>query len=131
LGRDSYAGRAAAMCETVGLDGVDRYASELSFGELRLLEVARAMAQEPTVLLLDEPFPGLEDDGVAKLSAAIRRVADSGRAVILVDHNLTLVQAVVDRVILLARGAMAFAGTAAECLVSPEFQYEYVGGSHE
>ena len=129
LGRDSYADRAAAMCAMVGLDNLDRTASELSFGELRLLEVARALAQEPSGLLLDEPFPGLEDDGVAQLSAAIRHVADSGRAVVLVDHNLTLVQAVVDRVLLLARGRMAFSGTAAECLASPQFQYEYVGGA--
>jgi len=117
----------ASACEEVGLTGIDRPARLLSFGELRLLEVARALIQRPQVVLLDEPFPGLEDEGVHMLAQALRRVAAAGRAVVVVDHNVVIVEALVHRVILLARGEVVFSGSTQECVRSRPFREEYVG----
>jgi branched-chain amino acid transport system ATP-binding protein len=103
-------------------------ATQLSFGEIRLVEVARALVQDPKILLLDEPFPGLEDEGVAMLAAAIREMARMKHSVVLVDHNLSIVADVVDRVVLMVRGSVAFEGTAEACFASTIFQEEYVGG---
>jgi branched-chain amino acid transport system ATP-binding protein len=127
-GRPSFVSKARAACEAVGLDRTDRQAHQLAFGELRLLEVARALIQEPQVLLLDEPFPGLDDDGVELLSAAIRGVAERGSSVVLVDHNVSLVEGLVGSVTLLARGKVAFTGSVRDCLASEEFHREYIGG---
>jgi branched-chain amino acid transport system ATP-binding protein len=127
-GRADYRGAAAAACQAVSLSEVDRPASTLSFGELRLVEVARALVQESPVILLDEPFPGLEDDGVEALLAALRLVSASGRSVILVDHNVSLVADLVDRVVLLSGGEVAFEGSVADCLASEAFQDQYIGG---
>jgi len=129
LGRDSYRPPARAACEMVALFDVDRPGAELTFGEVRLLEVARALIQRPDVLLLDEPFPGLEDDGVALVIEAIERAASSGVTVVLVDHNLSIVAKLVERVVLLVRGRVAFSGPAEDCFNSAIFHEEYVGGT--
>jgi branched-chain amino acid transport system ATP-binding protein len=129
LGRDAYRLPAKAACESVALLDVDRPGIELSFGEVRLLEVARALIQRPDVLLLDEPFPGLEDDGVVLVIEAIKRAAASGVTVVLVDHNLSIVAKLVERVVLLVRGRVAFSGSAEECFASAIFHEEYVGGA--
>jgi branched-chain amino acid transport system ATP-binding protein len=129
-GHSRFRDPAIAACESVGLHDVDRPASLLSFGEIRLVEVARALIQQPGVLLLDEPFPGLEDDGVVMLAAAIRRAVEPGRSVVLVDHNLSIVAGLVDRVVLLVRGRVAFSGSVEECFASVTFQEEYVGATN-
>jgi branched-chain amino acid transport system ATP-binding protein len=126
-GKASYRTRAREACEEVGLRSLERPAQLLSFGELRLLEVARALVQKPQMLLLDEPFPGVEDDGIARLAAAIQKAASAHRSVVLVDHNISLVEGLVGRVVLLARGEIAFEGSVRDCLASPAFQEEYVG----
>jgi branched-chain amino acid transport system ATP-binding protein len=128
-GHESYRSAAEAACASVGLYELDRPASVLSFGEIRLLEVARALIQRPDVLLLDEPFPGLEDDGVAMLVSAVQQAAARGLTVVLVDHNLSIVTELVERVVLLVRGRVAFSGSAEECFASATFHEEYVGGA--
>jgi len=114
-------------CEEVGLSDIDRPARLLSFGELRLMEVARALIQRPHVILLDEPFPGLEDEGVEVLVSALKRLAARGHSVLVVDHNVVIVEALVHRLILLARGKVVFSGSVQDCVRSHEFQEEYVG----
>jgi branched-chain amino acid transport system ATP-binding protein len=114
-------------CNQVGLDGILRPARNLSFGELRLLEVARALVQRPRVILLDEPFPGLEDDGLHRLTSILRSLSAKGQTIILVDHNVTIVQSLVERIVLLARGRVVFDGPVAECVTSRVFRDEYVG----
>ena len=126
-GRPSYLDEVREACNAVGLHDIDRAARLLSFGELRLVEVAHALIQEPAVVLLDEPFPGLEDEGTAMLSTAVRGLASQDHSVVLVDHNVALVKDLVTRVVLLARGEVAFAGTVEDCLVSTAFQDEYIG----
>ncbi len=116
-----------AACAEVGLAKLDRPSRILSFGELRLVEIARAAIQEPSIILLDEPFPGLDDEGAKLLEDTLRQLAKSGRSIVLVDHNVAIVQNLVHRVVLLARGEVAFVGPTRDCIRSDAFRHEYVG----
>jgi branched-chain amino acid transport system ATP-binding protein len=129
IGHENYRAAAEAASESVGLYDIDRPASLLTFGEIRLLEVARALIQRPDVMLLDEPFPGLEDEGVAMVVSAVKQAVERGLTVVLVDHNLSIVTELVERVVLLVRGRVAFSGSAEECFASATFHEEYVGGT--
>jgi branched-chain amino acid transport system ATP-binding protein len=106
---------------------IDRRCGDLTLGEQRLAEVARALIQDPLVMLLDEPFAGADANGVAGISEAIRAVRDSGHGVILVDHNVDLVASLVDRIMLLDQGRVVFDGDPGECLRSEEMQRVYFG----
>ena len=112
----------------VGLEHPDVRAGDLTLGEQRLVEVARALAQDPLVLLLDEPFAGADAAGVAGISRAVHVVRDRGCGVVLVDHNVDLVAALTDRLVLLAEGAVVFDGEPAACLASPAMNAVYFGG---
>jgi branched-chain amino acid transport system ATP-binding protein len=116
-------------CGEVGLTEIDRPSRSLSFGEMRLLEVARAVIQKPAIILLDEPFPGLDDEGATMLVQALRRLAASGQAIVIVDHNVVIVEALVQRVVLLARGEVVFVGPTQACVRSQAFRQEYVGSA--
>ncbi|WP_238007957.1 ATP-binding cassette domain-containing protein [Dactylosporangium sp. AC04546] len=111
----------------LGIDRLDRPAGDLSLGEQRLVEVGRALGQDPLVLLLDEPFAGSDAAGVAGISEVVRTVQRRGHAVILVDHNVDLVAGLVDRILLLDRGRAVFDGNPRECLDSPQMQQVYFG----
>lgn len=82
----------------------DEPAAELPLGSRRLVEVARALAMEPHILLLDEPAAGLDEAEVANLSAAIRRIRDAGATVVLVEHNFRMVCDVADHIFVLESG---------------------------
>jgi branched-chain amino acid transport system ATP-binding protein len=116
------------IAEEINLDRLDREARDLTLGEQRLVEVGRAMAQNPTVLLLDEPFAGADPNGVIVVNEVIRKVQQRGHGVILVDHNVDLVSALVDRIMLLNEGRVIFDGDPQACLASPEMQQVYFGG---
>ncbi|MEU0556642.1 ATP-binding cassette domain-containing protein [Dactylosporangium sp. NPDC006015] len=118
------AGHVAAR---LGLHRIDRLAADLTLGELRLLEVARALLQHPRIALLDEPFAGLAADGIAGLSESIRTVAAGGTAVLLVDHNVDIVASMADRMVLMAGGTVVFNGAPRDCLASAEMQAVYFG----
>jgi branched-chain amino acid transport system ATP-binding protein len=120
----------ARIAGEVGLPDVHRRCSQLTLGQLRLVEVARALALRPAVVLLDEPFAGGDAGGVAGVSAAIRHIAASGCGVILVDHNVDIVARLVDRIVLLNFGVAVFDGSPAECLASVEMQDVYFGAAH-
>jgi branched-chain amino acid transport system ATP-binding protein len=109
------------------LTDLDRLAGDLTLGEQRLVEVGRALAHDPKVLLLDEPFAGADADGVRGVNDVIRVVQARGHGVILVDHNVDLVAALVDRMMLLNLGETAFDGDPAECLRSPEMKRIFFG----
>lgn len=119
------------IAEELGVPGLDEPCGSLSLGEQRLVEVARALAQDPLVMLLDEPFAGADADSIAGIIDAIRRVQSRGHAVILVDHNVDLLTSLADRVMLLAQGRQVFEGPPAECLASPEMQRVYFGTTEE
>lgn len=120
--------RVAAALE---LGDLSRRCGDLTLGEQRLVEVARALAQEPSVLLLDEPFAGADSIGIAAISEAVRTVRGEGCGIILVDHNVDIVASLVDRIMLLRSGAVVFDGDPAECLASPEMQDVYFGTGGE
>ena len=89
----------------VGLeDFADRRAGELNMGELRRLEIARALASRPSLLLLDEPAAGIGADGIGPLAELIRSVHRSGLTVMLVEHYVGLALSLSDRVVVLDEG---------------------------
>lgn len=123
--------RVNRIAEELGVPGLDQPCANLSLGEQRLVEVARALTQDPQVMLLDEPFAGADADSVAGIIDAIRQVQARGHAVILVDHNVDLLTSLADRVMLLAQGRQMFEGAPQECLASPEMQRVYFGTTEE
>jgi branched-chain amino acid transport system ATP-binding protein len=127
LAPSAETGRVEAIAADLGLAGLDRLAGDLTLGEQRLVEVGRALAAEPQVLLLDEPFAGADAAGIAGISRGINLVRDHGHGVILVDHNVDLVAGLVDRVMLLESGRVAFDGSPSACLQSAEMQRVYFG----
>lgn len=103
---------------------------ELPMGQVRLVEVARAIANEPKYLLLDEPAAGLSKDEQHLLSDEIRRVAGSGVGILLVEHNFAMVRALSDHIIVLDRGSLLLEGQTQDLLESQAFIDAYLGTSH-
>ncbi len=127
VGRSSDATVVEAIAEELQITRLDRLAGDLTLGEQRLLEVGRALGQDPEVLLLDEPFAGSDANGVAGIVDVIRTVQRRGHGIILIDHNVDLVSTLVDRIMLLDRGRVVFDGDPTECIASPEMQRVYFG----
>jgi branched-chain amino acid transport system ATP-binding protein/branched-chain amino acid transport system permease protein len=104
--------RADQLLERFRLSRVaDFRATNLPYGQQRLVEIARAMATEPRVLLLDEPAAGLSAAEMADLRQLVARIRDSGITVVLIEHNMGLVMTVCDRVTVLAGGRVLAEGT--------------------
>ncbi len=82
----------------------DEPAENLPMGERHLLEIARALASEPRLLLLDEPAAGLNDEETERLGETVRRIRDEGVTVLLVEHNMAFVMAISDQVVVLDYG---------------------------
>lgn len=125
------AGAAAeALLRRVGLEGrLEERAGNLSYGEQRRVEIARAMASEPKLLLLDEPTAGMNPVEVEAVAALIRRVASEGHAVLLVEHNVRLVMNVCDRITVLSFGKVIAAGDPAEIGSHPDVITAYLGSA--
>jgi branched-chain amino acid transport system ATP-binding protein len=119
---------AATLAAELGVHDVGRSCGQLSLGEQRLVEVVRALAQDPVVMLLDEPFAGADHAGVTGTVEAIRTVQVRGHGVVLVDHNVDLIAGLADRILLLDRGRVVFDGDPEECLASDEMKAVYFGG---
>ncbi len=124
--------RARAIAERVGLGGVlERHPWTLPFADLRRMELAKAIARDPKVVLLDEPFAGLTTAEIAAFSDLIRSFRNDGRAVLLVDHSVRSVAALADRVIAMYLGERIAEGTAAEVIANETVRRVYIGGSIE
>ena len=122
--------RARAIAERVGLGAVlDRHPGTLPFADLRRMEMAKAVARDPKVVLVDEPFAGLTTGEVALFSDLIRGFRDEGRAVLLVDHNVKSVAALVDRVLALYLGERIAEGSADSVMADETVRRVYLGGA--
>jgi ABC-type branched-subunit amino acid transport system ATPase component len=118
-----------SILELLGLGAIaDRPAVSVPLGTGRLVEVARALASEPTVMLLDEPSSGLDVHETEQLGEALRRVrAERGTAFVLVEHNVEFVLELSDRVTVLDFGRVLVEGTPDEIRRSSEVQAAYFG----
>jgi branched-chain amino acid transport system ATP-binding protein len=136
VGRQNRATRAAALSvlERVGLaEAADRPAGNLPYGDLKRLEIARALASEPNILLLDEPAAGCNPVETEELEGVIRSIVKSGVTIVLVEHDMRLVMNVSDRIHVLANGRTLAEGSAAEVRSNPAVVEAYLGihGSQE
>ena len=119
---------AFAALERVGLAGraLEEIGS-LPLGQQRLVEVARALAADPTLLLLDEPAAGLRHAERAELAALIRRLGQEGMTVLLIEHDMDLIMGLVDRTIVLSRGRILAEGRPEEIRRHPAVIEAYLG----
>ena len=126
---DDLDARAQALLGKVGLAGKERVPVEvLSYGDQRRLEIARALAAKPALLLLDEPFAGLGSGEINDLSALIRQVhADEGLTVMLIEHKLREFMRLVERVIALDFGEVIAEGSPEQIVQHPAVIEAYIG----
>lgn len=122
--------RAMELLDWVGLaDLAQRTASELSYGRRRALEIAATLAQDPAVLLLDEPMAGMGREDIKAIATLIRRIS-AERTILMVEHNLSVVADLSDRITVLARGQVLAEGIYAEVSKNPAVIEAYMGGQH-
>ncbi len=120
--------RARDTLHMVGLSArADLPAATLPHGEQRLLEIARAIAPEPALLLLDEPAAGMNPAETAALANLVRRIRDLGTSVLLVEHDMGFVMDISDAVTVLNFGRCIFQGTPAAARQAPEVMEAYLG----
>jgi branched-chain amino acid transport system ATP-binding protein len=130
VGRQNRKTRAAALqlLDEVGLrDKADVLAGDLSYGGCKRLEMARALATEPRVLLLDEPAAGCNAVETEEIDRLICRIAQKGIAVVLVEHDMKLVMKISHRILVLDGGRFLADGTPAEVRDNPIVHQAYLG----
>ncbi|MFE7030070.1 ATP-binding cassette domain-containing protein [Streptomyces sp. NPDC057621] len=122
--------RAQELLDRFGLtDFAEAAPGSLPYGIQRRIEIARAMAVRPRLLLLDEPAAGLNGEEVRQLADIVRSIRDCGTTVVLIEHNMGLVMSLCERVTVLSSGGVIAEGTPAEVVAAPEVIEAYLGDS--
>ena len=117
-----------AMLEKVGLaEFADEFADNLPYGAQRRLEIARALATEPLLLLLDEPAAGMNPQETIELDHLIKQISQEGQAILLIEHDMQLVMSLSDRIFVMDYGRKIAQGTPAEIRANPEVIKAYLG----
>jgi branched-chain amino acid transport system ATP-binding protein len=123
----------AAAHELLAAVGLDDYARvptvELPYGRKRALEIATTLALDPQMMLLDEPMAGMTHEDIERISALVRKVARN-RTVLMVEHNLSVVANLSDRITVLARGEILAEGDYAAVSKHPDVVEAYLGQAH-
>jgi branched-chain amino acid transport system ATP-binding protein len=122
--------RAQELIEAVGLaEFAHVHAAELAYGRKRALEIATTLALDPEMMLLDEPTAGMTHEDVERIAALIRKVA-AKRTILMVEHNLSVVSTLSDRITVLARGEILAEGDYAQVSQHPAVVEAYMGTAH-
>jgi branched-chain amino acid transport system ATP-binding protein len=122
--------QARALLAQVGLEPyADLQAVELPYGRKRALEIATTIALDPELILLDEPTQGMGHEDVDRVKALIKRVA-AGRTVLMVEHNMSVVADISDRITVLQRGQILAEGPYSEVSKDPRVVAAYLGTVH-
>jgi branched-chain amino acid transport system ATP-binding protein len=123
--------RAMALLTDVGLDAfANALAVELPYGRKRALEIATTLALDPALLLLDEPMAGMGHEDIKRISALIKSIAAT-RTVLMVEHNLSVVADLCDRITVLTRGQVLAEGDYATVSADPAVREAYLGTGHD
>lgn len=127
---DEFNSRALALISDVGLISfANELAVELPYGRKRALEIATTLALDPEMLLLDEPTAGMGHEDIDRIAALIKRVA-ADRTVLMVEHNLSVVANLSDRITVLTRGRVLAEGDYATVSANPDVREAYMGVGH-
>jgi branched-chain amino acid transport system ATP-binding protein len=127
---DQFNQRAGALIADVGLsDVIGATAVELPYGRKRALEIATTLALDPEMLLLDEPTAGMGHEDIDRIAALIKRVA-TDRTVLMVEHNLSVVENLCHRITVLTRGRVLAEGDYQTVSNNPEVREAYMGVGH-
>jgi branched-chain amino acid transport system ATP-binding protein len=127
---DALDARADELIDDVGLAGFETTAAvELPYGRKRALEIATTLALDPEMMLLDEPTAGMAHADVERITALVKRVA-ANRTVLMVEHNLSVVSTLSDRITVLARGEILAEGDYATVSRHPAVVEAYLGAGH-
>ena len=119
---------AAELMRFVGLESyINARADTMSYGVLKRLEIARALAMKPRMIFLDEPAAGLNPKETIEVDQLVRKVADSGITVVLVEHDMKMVMNLSDRILVLDYGKKLAEGTGAEVRKNPDVIAAYLG----
>lgn len=130
--RERVREKAIIALQATGLgDKADVNASALSYGDQKRLEIARAYATDPQILLLDEPVAGLNRAERDEMTALIRSLHESGLTIILIDHDMRVVMSISDRILVLNYGKTVTEGKPAEVRANPEVIAAYLGEEAE
>ncbi len=117
-----------AILEKVGLEQyVNEFANNLPYGAQRRLEVARALATEPLLLLLDEPAAGMNPQETIELEKLIKEISSEGQSILLIEHDMTLVMSLSDRIFVMDYGKKIAEGTPVEIRENPAVIKAYLG----